>query len=111
MDSTDPEHCIGLSPYNPLLKFSMRSEHVFFSSRRRHTTSKRNWSSDVCSSDLLWMVVSSLRPNDEIFRNPSLWPLSFNTENFEIGRASCRERGDILAGEDRYKRLQACKSG
>src|SRR5207249_5292387 len=26
---------------------------VFFSSRRRHTMSKRDWSSDVCSSDLL----------------------------------------------------------
>src|SRR5699024_12222214 len=36
----------------------------FFSSRRRHTRSKRDWSSDVCSSDLevtvpegkLWMM-------------------------------------------------------
>src|SRR6266704_7164292 len=29
----------------------------FFSSRRRHTRSKRDWSSDVCSSDLVaaWM--------------------------------------------------------
>src|SRR5699024_11305887 len=28
-------------------------DHVFFfSSRRRHTRSKRDWSSDVCSSDL-----------------------------------------------------------
>src|SRR5699024_11927509 len=26
---------------------------VFFSSRRRHTRSKRDWSSDVCSSDLV----------------------------------------------------------
>src|SRR5699024_11456006 len=26
--------------------------HFFFSSRRRHTISKRDWSSDVCSSDL-----------------------------------------------------------
>src|SRR5699024_12075280 len=26
--------------------------HVLFSSRRRHTRSKRDWSSDVCSSDL-----------------------------------------------------------
>src|SRR5699024_11979313 len=26
---------------------------VFFSSRRRHTRSKRDWSSDVCSSDLI----------------------------------------------------------
>src|SRR5207249_9503165 len=32
-----------------------RSECVvfFFSSRRRHTRSKRDWSSDVCSSDLI----------------------------------------------------------
>src|SRR5699024_11331932 len=28
----------------------------FFSSRRRHTRSKRDWSSDVCSSDLVGVV-------------------------------------------------------
>src|SRR5699024_11747509 len=28
----------------------------FISSRRRHTRSKRDWSSDVCSSDLLGVV-------------------------------------------------------
>src|SRR5699024_5417985 len=28
-----------------------------FSSRRRHTRSKRDWSSDVCSSDLLLVVI------------------------------------------------------
>src|SRR5438067_9696536 len=28
----------------------------FFSSRRRHTRSKRDWSSDVCSSDLASMA-------------------------------------------------------
>src|SRR5207249_6144268 len=28
----------------------------FFSSRRRHTRSKRDWSSDVCSSDLDYLV-------------------------------------------------------
>src|SRR5699024_11364043 len=32
----------------------------FFSSRRRHTRSKRDWSSDVCSSDLVLMVSKSL---------------------------------------------------
>src|SRR5699024_11235120 len=32
----------------------------FFSSRRRHTRSKRDWSSDVCSSDLIEpMIVGS----------------------------------------------------
>src|SRR5699024_2551504 len=29
--------------------------YFFFSSRRRHTISKRDWSSDVCSSDLTKM--------------------------------------------------------
>src|SRR5699024_11574321 len=29
----------------------------FFSSRRRHTRSKRDWSSDVCSSDLIELFV------------------------------------------------------
>src|SRR6266436_8574599 len=31
----------------------------FFSSRRRHTRCSRDWSSDVCSSDLLWRLVGS----------------------------------------------------
>src|SRR5437868_15309614 len=32
----------------------------FFSSRRRHTRSKRDWSSDVCSSDLTPMMAARL---------------------------------------------------
>src|SRR5699024_11593829 len=32
----------------------------FFSSRRRHTRSKRDWSSDVCSSDLKTQRVSPI---------------------------------------------------
>src|SRR5699024_11294097 len=31
--------------------------YFFFSSRRRHTRSKRDWSSDVCSSDLFFFRV------------------------------------------------------
>src|SRR5699024_10063008 len=34
----------------------------FFSSRRRHTRSKRDWSSDVCSSDLLPFSTSFSSP-------------------------------------------------
>src|SRR5699024_10453144 len=33
----------------------------FFSSRRRHTISKRDWSSDVCSSDLLEITSKARR--------------------------------------------------
>src|SRR5256884_1563834 len=34
--------------------------HVFFSSRRRHTRCSRDWSSDVCSSDLFLNFVQAL---------------------------------------------------
>src|SRR6266576_4540867 len=36
----------------------------FFSSRRRHTSSLRDWSSDVCSSDLRPGVILSYDRND-----------------------------------------------
>src|SRR5207249_6122787 len=36
----------------------------FFSSRRRHTRSKRDWSSDVCSSDL---VVAGGKRDRQVF--------------------------------------------
>src|SRR5699024_9651910 len=35
--------------------------YFFFSSRRRHTRSKRDWSSDVCSSDLLAFGIGDFR--------------------------------------------------
>src|SRR2546421_7311950 len=35
----------------------MKSIVFFFSSRRRHTISDRDWSSDVCSSDLTSVLV------------------------------------------------------
>src|SRR5207253_5452935 len=35
----------------------------FFSSRRRHTRWPRDWSSDVCSSDLLWAWPTALSNN------------------------------------------------
>src|SRR5205809_1098458 len=34
--------------------------HFFFSSRRRHTMCSRDWSSDVCSSDLLLLLLAAL---------------------------------------------------
>src|SRR3712207_7039225 len=35
---------------------------LFFSTRRRHTTYWRDWSSDVCSSDLLVELRAGARP-------------------------------------------------
>src|SRR5690606_40125565 len=39
----------------------------FFSSRRRHTRFSRDWSSDVCSSDLVWFCLWLLSNDRCIF--------------------------------------------
>src|SRR5262249_58178063 len=73
----------------------------FFSSRRRHTRLVSNWSSDVCSSDLL---DRRLEPDPDGLvedgpvvigrRGPVVGPV----RDREIGRASCRERGQMSVG-------------
>src|SRR5699024_11269698 len=100
-------------------------------SRRRHTRSKRDWSSDVCSSDLhiyprkeypeLAFVDWNLLPlthkkhntfhdreNDEIIGEGLYWQRKRqkeferwkrDRESPQIGRASCRERGESTEGE------------
>src|SRR5207247_5835908 len=88
----------------------------FFSSRRRHTRSTRDWSSDVCSSDLSEYVTASFsdapitHPDAARFydqlRASGVDVLDLTTDFAtlrekrkhvfvrapEIGRASCRER-------------------
>src|SRR5690606_40833785 len=94
----------------------------FFSSRRRHTRFSRDWSSDVCSSDLYLILVSptpfaSFRRLRSRFRggitgaSPIAAMLGCASTIFccqkhyalcappakstkQIGRASCRERVD-----------------
>src|SRR2546421_6933886 len=84
----------------------------FFSSRRRHTRSDRDWSSDVCSSDLtpsrlqralaralsflvsvvgLVVLAPVLGLIGLLIKLDSRGPVFFVQER-EIGRASCRER-------------------
>src|SRR5690606_39817646 len=53
-----------------------RSCFFFFSSRRRHTRFSRDWSSDVCSSDLLAQ------------RNPTIPALNYNSHpKYRLTRA------------------------
>src|SRR5690606_41142973 len=92
----------------------------FFSSRRRHTRFSRDWSSDVCSSDLNMAILTSVFPPQErgkaiginsasVYVGLSLGPVlgGFLNHRFgwhsifffcEIGRASCRERVVFLVG-------------
>src|SRR5690625_7722009 len=66
----------------------------FFSSRRRHTRWPRDWSSDVCSSDLNHADISNnYFFNDTCCGGNGRVILSyFRFVVWEIGRASCRER-------------------
>src|SRR5690606_40501325 len=90
--------------------------HFFFSSRRRHTRFSRDWSSDVCSSDLgkrQVAVCGSDYHEDTVFQrlaNPTLNVLAWSASEkdileaveaghsyftFKIGRASCRGRVEV----------------
>src|SRR5699024_8104527 len=61
----------------------------FFSSRRRHTRSKRDWSSDVCSSDLAkvysdgkWLTYDKINADTEIGNaDKALQIVNFNLSN------------------------------
>src|SRR3712207_8941799 len=43
----------------------------FFSSRRRHTRYWRDWSSDVCSSDLAWPMHTTAWPSSRTSTPPN----------------------------------------
>src|SRR5690349_23425729 len=53
-------HCVTMSSLD--VSASLVPFFFFFSSRRRHTRSLRDWSSDVCSSDLAERQVHRPRP-------------------------------------------------
>src|SRR5688500_19222788 len=84
----------------------------FFSSRRRHTSLQGDWSSDVCSSDLLAVagrldylgerggaVAVDVCDHDHVVvvgvavARGRDRQLGERAARVEIGRASCRERG------------------
>src|SRR5207249_7290453 len=80
----------------------------FFSSRRRHTRSKRDWSSDVCSSDLGTIAcgepldprggIAHQGSEGHVVRERTVIEEQGDATAAEIGRASCRERVEIWVG-------------
>src|SRR5690606_41308308 len=59
----------------------------FFSSRRRHTRFSRDWSSDVCSSDLVCCCVAPAEPAQQVYC------MSFGTYTTLVSEAiSCQLR-------------------
>src|SRR5699024_12133253 len=62
----------------------------FFSSRRRHTRSKRDWSSDVCSSDLSIEYMLNTEPNS-IVNGKDFMYIMVRSEERRVGK-ECRSR-------------------
>src|SRR5690606_40881024 len=80
----------------------------FFSSRRRHTSFSRDWSSDVCSSDLHQPLViqqdgPSLLLLRELQRREVL--LDDDPLRFRLGRKAIGEIRLVDAGEFEVERL------
>src|SRR5437870_9092828 len=73
------------------------SFYFFFSSRTRHTRWPRDWSSDVCSSDLRPASFRRYHAGSKQAFSSSL-PIRSVTAGSEIGRASCRERVLVAVG-------------
>src|SRR5690554_8026262 len=79
----------------------------FFSSRRRHTRCGRDWSSDMCSSDLHHLVFnkgssSGIQPGMPVIDEGGVvgqivrvTPFTSEAALLKIGRASCRESAQI----------------
>src|SRR5699024_12098121 len=103
----------------------------FFSSRRRHTRSKRDWSSDVCSSDLgrredagvgrdqprgqagraalrrggqRGVYIHGLQHIPRVLRGRARHRARGHGGRQQIGRASCRGTGNGTGGEVREQK-------
>src|SRR5690348_18118417 len=111
--------CVGVGLGLGVLRLGMMSVFFFFSSRRRHTRWTGDWSSDVCSSDLIPRIdrrhleprirrdhdLAPIRrkpcrpPRKTALRNDEVFAETHQVEMVaEIGRASCRERVWIWEG-------------
>src|SRR5690606_40372450 len=105
----------------------------FFASRRRHTRFSRDWSSDLCSSDLPYAACPT--PREQPPRGTRTWPPHVVTRwhrpgrcgtaqgsppyplptgdagaeccELQIGRASCRERVEGVVGRERVRQDEA----
>src|SRR5699024_12108510 len=75
--------------------------YFFFSSRRRHTRSKRDWSSDVCSSDLSKESIADSAINLTALIAENIQEQKVNTLNEKIGNVlktfTAKEVSDVDA--------------
>src|SRR5260370_38967370 len=80
----------------------------FFSSRRRHTRFKCDWSSDVCSSDLPPqqnnLVIGGYNTESGFVNTGLTLPSGAQTGGAGVGRAAGGGKGEILGGGGSLKK-------
>src|SRR5699024_12017781 len=90
---------------------SIRIAAFFFSSRRRHTRSKRDWSSDVCSSDLS-RFTHSLGVYEISRRICDIFSRNFSKEKIGNGGWDDQERLVTLCARSEERRVgKECRCG
>src|SRR5699024_11264878 len=80
--------------------------YFFFSSRRRHTRSKRDWSSDVCSSDLSALVVPM---PSKVVNSSSVAVLILILIFASLVLGSCSSRFELRSEERRVGKECRCR--
>src|SRR2546422_4116702 len=88
----------------------------FFSSRRRHTRCSRDWSSDVCSSDLNRAVKRNMKrfPSDFVFqlteKEAATLRYQSGTSNLKSQNATSRSRGAQEVRSEERRVGKECRS-
>src|SRR5439155_8591727 len=81
----------------------------FFSGRRRHTRWPRDWSSDVCSSDLFWLRPWTPHPGDQGRSQKQQGQRSHGILQRQVEIAE--ERGRAVTGSPRSEERRVGKEG
>src|SRR5690606_39932984 len=100
------------SPH-PRLSIRLTFVAFFFSSRRRHTRFSRDWSSDVCSSDLPSRAARhATRSKLPLITSAQLLrSIAPGAKTSKIGRASCRERVENWVVDGALKKKNRLQTG
>src|SRR5215813_15462073 len=85
----------------------------FFSSRRRHTRCGRDWSSDVCSSDLEQAILHPFHASIEVRDEVNLWvwqEAHLMEDGLVLRTEPAQDQGDAIATAEMMELAQAERS-
>src|SRR5439155_17271219 len=94
--------------------YAIHFEAGYFSSRRRHTSWPRDWSSDVCSSDLAWVKFPGQPAGRQVFfySNGPGGAISFSVNTDRTVFVTTLGIADVRSQRSEERRVgKECRSG